>query len=86
MTESNLDSTAKSWVGARGILQLMPSTFKEVRSKNPEIEAVNDAEWNIAAGICYDRQLWNQWTEQSEHKDRQRFMLGSYNAGRGTVL
>ena len=86
MAESNLSETAKSWVGTRGIMQLMPSTFQEIQSKNPEMTAINDAEWNIAAGIYYNRQLWNRWTEQSGIDNHYRFMFGSYNAGRGTLL
>ena len=34
MTESNLDMTARSRVGARGVMQLMPSTFRSIRSEN----------------------------------------------------
>ena len=86
MAESNLNENAKSWVGARGLMQLMPSTFREVQSKNPEFGAINKPEWNIAAGIYYDRQLWNQWGAQSGESDLHRFSLGSYNAGRGTLL
>ena len=86
MAESNISMTAKSWVGARGIMQLMPATFKEIRSKNPEMLAIDKPEWNIAAGIYYNRQLWNAWNEQSGETDRRRFMFASYNAGRGTLL
>jgi membrane-bound lytic murein transglycosylase F len=85
MTESNLNPEATSWVGARGLMQLMPMTFKDVQSRNPEIAAIDDPEWNIAAGICYDRQLWRQLTGHPSDVDRQRFMFGSYNAGRGTL-
>ena len=86
MAESNLDMNAKSWVGARGLMQLMPSTFKEIRTKNPEIVAIDKPEWNIAAGVYYDRQLWKQWSEQQGRPGCESFMLGSYNAGRGTLL
>ena len=86
MAESNLNMNAKSWVGARGLMQLMPSTFKEVRSKNPDILSIDNPEWNIAAGIYYDRQLWKQWTDQQGEQSCQSFMLASYNAGRGTLL
>ena len=86
MAESNIDMNAKSWVGARGIMQLMPSTFSEVKSKNPEILSINKPEWNIAAGIYYDRQLWKQWTDQQGEQGCESFMLASYNAGRGTLL
>ena len=87
MAESNLNPNAKSWVGARGLMQLMPATYKEVRSKNPELGEISDPKWNIAAGIFYDRQLWRLWTELGEDVEHRRnFMFGSYNAGRGTLL
>lgn len=86
MAESNLDSTATSWVGARGIMQLMPNTFLEVASRNPEMSRIDDPEWNIAAGIFYDRILWRLWAQDSVEDHRREFMLGSYNAGRGTIL
>ncbi len=86
MAESNLKPDAKSGVGARGLMQLMPATYGEIQSRNPELEAIDHPEWNIAAGICYDRTLWRLWTEPATEEDRRNFMLGSYNAGRGTVL
>jgi membrane-bound lytic murein transglycosylase F len=87
LAESNLDSTARSAVGARGVMQLMPSTFREVASKNPDIQrAIDDPEWNIAAGISYDRRLWLLWEQDSVTAHRREFMLASYNAGRGTIL
>ncbi len=86
MTESNLNPNATSRVGARGLMQLMPSTFAEIRSRNPEIGQINDPEWNIAAGIFYNRQLWRQWAKEVAGTDRHHFMFGSYNAGRGTIL
>jgi membrane-bound lytic murein transglycosylase F len=85
MTESNLLPDAKSHAGARGIMQLMPSTFGEIQTKNPELKAIDDPEWNVAAGICYDRWLWRLWTEHPTLEDRRDFMFGSYNAGRGTL-
>ena len=87
LTESNLDTTARSHVGARGVMQLMPTTFQEVVSRNPEIQRrIDDAEWNIAAGISYDRRLWLQWAQDSVSDHRREFMFASYNAGRGTLL
>ena len=86
MTESNLNPDATSGVGARGLMQLMPSTFAEIQSKNPEISQINDPEWNIAAGIGYNRQLWLRWKDSAAGTDRREFMFGSYNAGRGTIL
>ena len=88
LTESNLDSTARSHVGARGVMQLMPSTYREIVSRNPDIRrhAIDDPEGNIAAGISYDRRLWRQWEQDSVGFHCREFMFASYNAGRGTIL
>jgi membrane-bound lytic murein transglycosylase MltF len=86
LAESNLNPDARSWVGATGIMQLMPSTYKEIQTANPEFLEANNPEWNIAAGIYYDRKMWKAWNEHESAPDRMRFVLGSYNAGRRTIL
>jgi membrane-bound lytic murein transglycosylase MltF len=73
-------------VGARGVMQLMPSTFRDIQSRNPDWSSVDDVEWNIAAGIFYNRQLWRQWRPDVDEADHHRFMFGSYNAGRVPIL
>ena len=85
MAESELNAKARSYVGARGVMQLMPSTFQEIQSKRPEFESIDDPEWNIAAGIMHDRYLWRLWEPVGPDSDRTRFMFGSYNAGEGTI-
>ena len=86
MAESNLDSAARSYVGARGIMQLMPSTFAEIQSRRTEFESIDHVEWNIAAGILHDRYLWQRWKDLGVDDERRRFMFGSYNAGEGPIL
>lgn len=86
MTESNLRPDVSSRAGARGIMQLMPSTFLEVQSKNPGWASIDDPEWNIAAGIYYDRRLWRLWRDSVDTEDHRHFMFGSYNAGRSPIL
>ena len=86
MAESNLDSSARSFVGARGVMQLMPSTFHAIRSENEDLKWIDDPETNIAAGIYYDRKLWLLWERDSIDGSRREFMFASYNAGRSTIL
>jgi membrane-bound lytic murein transglycosylase F len=85
LTESNLDTAALSGRGARGVMQLLPSTWQDIQSHNPEWHSIDDPEWNIAAGIFHDRRLWRQWRDSVASEDHQAFMFGSYNAGRGPI-
>lgn len=86
MAESGLTPMAKSWVGARGIMQLMPSTWHDIVSRRPEMTVIDDAQWNIAAGIMHDRDMWKLWRDSVPDDDRWRFMFGGYNAGEGTIF
>ena len=82
--ESGLKPDATSWVGARGVMQLMPSTYQQIASHRPEFGAIDQPDWNIAAGILHDRDLWQLWTNIPE-AERYHFMFASYNAGEGTI-
>jgi membrane-bound lytic murein transglycosylase F len=85
MAESELNPDARSWVGARGLMQLMPSTFQAIQTKRPEFTSIDDPEWNIAAGIMHDRYLWRLWERDIGEDHRASFMFGGYNAGEGTI-
>jgi soluble lytic murein transglycosylase-like protein len=86
MAESDLTPTARSRVGARGIMQLMPSTYGQIKSALPKFGAIDDPEWNIAAGILHDRDLWTLWGRDVPEDQRWAFMFASYNAGEGTIM
>lgn len=86
MAESDLTPTARSRVGARGIMQLMPSTYGQIKSALPRFGAIDDPEWNIAAGILHDRDLWTVWGRDVPEPERWAFMFASYNAGEGTII
>src|SRR3954469_16945940 len=83
--ESGLNANAKSWVGARGVMQLMPSTYQEIASHRPDFGTIDQPEWNIAAGIMHDRYLWTLYQKEISDDERHRFMFASYNAGEGTI-
>ena len=86
IAESNLDPAAASPVGARGIMQIMPETFVEIKQQNPTFIALEEPRWNIAAGIFYDRQLYRKWRNPLPSEERLFLAFSSYNAGYGRVL
>jgi membrane-bound lytic murein transglycosylase F len=85
MAESAMDSTAKSYCGAEGIMQIMPGTWNQIAAKidvsSPWI--VKDA---INAGIYYDARMWAVWTARRPLEQRVFFTLASYNAGAGNIV
>ena len=85
LAESNLRPDARSYVGARGVMQIMPGTYSDLRKKDKSLKTVEDVESNIAAGIMYDRRLWESWDSISHDYERRRFMFASYNAGPGNI-
>ena len=86
IAESGLRENAKSWVNAKGIMQIMPKTFIELQKANNQLKDVMTPRWNICAGIYYDSVLFKKWKEDRKFIDRMRFTMGSYNAGFRTIL
>jgi len=83
--ESSMNTQAKSPSGARGLMQLMPRTYLEVKSEQFYLGGIERPEWNIAAGIYYNRYLYRRW-QGVTHRDRLLLSLASYNAGYVRVL
>ena len=86
ITESALKKDAESWVGAKGLMQVMPCTYKDIQKKVPSLGNINEPRWNIAAGIYYNKYLFNNWTSKRPFIDRMSFIFASYNGGMGNVL
>ncbi len=79
--ESRFDPDAQSPCGAKGLMQLMPGTDFWL---DKDFDGF-DPEGNIENGIRYDRWLFDRFPEIPEREERLKFMLASYNCGRGYV-
>lgn len=80
-TESNFDTTAVSWAGAKGLMQLMPATARAMgvpagKEQNPEE--------SIKAAVKYITATTRVFTQVPE-EERINFVLASYNSGIGHV-
>lgn len=78
--ESKFNPHAKSWVGAVGLMQLMPATAKMYGANNPR-----DPRQNLRAGTKYLKWLEEYWKDIPDEKERMKFVLASYNTGQGHV-
>lgn len=72
--ESNFDPACVSSAGARGLMQVMPTTAAEM-----EIYDLFDPSQNIAAGSRYLRQMFERFSGNLD------LALAAYNAGPSTV-
>ena len=79
--ESKFNPRAKSWVGARGLMQLLPRTGRDYGIKN-----LYDPAESIRAGTKHIQWLQSIWKNEIEDEDeRKKFVLASYNVGQGHV-
>lgn len=76
--ESCFDPKAYSWAGARGLMQIMPATAAQIGL--PESK-MYDPEENIYAAVRYIIKLTSHFQDIRDPRERQLFVLGSYNGG-----
>jgi membrane-bound lytic murein transglycosylase F len=79
--ESRFNPNAKSWVGAIGLMQIMPATAKELGIVNS-----NDPRQNIEGGIKYLNILFNKFSSVKDTTQRQKLTMASYNCGYYHIL
>ncbi len=80
--ESQLSQSARSPVGAIGIMQLMPATGKELK-----VGDIQQPEPNIHAGAKYMDQLMSKYFSDADFDEQNRtlFAFASYNCGPGNI-
>ena len=79
--ESGFDPKAKSWVGALGLMQVMPKTGRSMGFKD-----LQQPEKGLHAGVKYLAWLRERFEAELSVKDRMWFILAAYNAGLGHVF
>jgi membrane-bound lytic murein transglycosylase F len=83
--ESGFDAEAVSWAGAKGLMQIIPSTA--IRFGYDTLKDEIQIEENLKAGTNYLIYLQNYWQQRiPDSTECVKFVLGSYNAGLGHIL
>jgi membrane-bound lytic murein transglycosylase MltF len=80
--ESRLDQSARSAVGAIGIMQVMPATGRDMKTGD-----IHQIEPNIHAGAKYVRFMVDEYYagEPMDELNKVLFAFASYNAGPGRI-
>jgi soluble lytic murein transglycosylase-like protein len=76
--ESSFDAQAQSWAGARGLMQLMPATARELAGKaglDYTHEKLSDPSFNVRLGTTYFSQVLDMFDHNVE------LSLAGYNGG-----
>ncbi|QYA26935.1 transporter substrate-binding domain-containing protein [Gramella sp. MT6] len=79
--ESRFDPKSESWAGAKGLIQLMPETAKELgvnNSYNPE--------QNVSGGVKYLNKIRDRFEAVEDSIQKVKFTLAAFNCGPGHVL
>ncbi len=76
--ESTFDPQARSWAGACGLMQIMPSTADHLGLAHADLF---DAEKNIAAAVRYLEELEGHFSDIPNRTERTKFVLAAYNGG-----
>lgn len=79
--ESRFDPDVVSWAGARGLMQVLPTTAERFG-----ISDLDSPEGSILAGVRMLGWLYQQFESELPVPDRTWFSLAAYNAGLGHLL
>ena len=85
MQESRFREQARSPVGARGLMQLMPRTEREISRELDFQYILKNPRENIAAGIYHMKKQYSLFPH-STYTNRIKLSLAAYNCGAGRVF
>ncbi len=81
--ESRFNSDARSWTGATGLMQILPTTASDYGVDSVSLYLPDQ---NIKAGTAYLQWLKSYWAEEGlDSNNVIKFSLASYNVGLGHV-
>lgn len=80
--ESRFNPNAKSWAGAVGLMQLMPSTAKKLGTDSL---SMRKPEVSVKTAAIYLKRVDNIFNFIEDKNERTKFVLASYNAGVGHI-
>lgn len=78
--ESRFDPLSESWVGAMGLMQIMPATAELLN-----IEDITDPEANIRGGTSFLNRLYKRFSDIPDSLTRIIFTMVAYNCGYGHI-
>lgn len=79
--ESRFRPRARSWAGARGLMQLMPRT-----ARAHDVRDAYNPEQNVRGAVRFIAWLQDYWADKvADEQERLKFVLASYNTGQGHV-
>lgn len=81
-TESRFNPRARSFAGARGLMQIMPRTGRSYGLRN-----ANDPEQSVRAAVKYLDDLDKMFEAKvPDPRERKKFVLAAYNGGQGHIF
>lgn len=81
--ESRFDSTVVSWVGARGIMQLMPKTA-EIFGLGMDSITMNSPNVRVAVQVL--REIEQSLISIDDREEKLKFVIAAYNSGLGHIF
>lgn len=82
--ESRFDSTQVSWAGARGMMQIMPSTAK---AHGLSADRITNNDASVATAVKILKELDGQLRQKvPDPEERKKFIIAAYNSGIAHIL